>query len=652
MEQKRDMLRGWMFNLRRRRDFEFAREVFIDPDLYYDGDDLGVSYSKEKTRFRVWAPTAERIRLLLFMDEETPEPELELDFQKDIKGTWLAEVSGDLAGKYFIYKVHVDGKINEVVDPYTRGLSTNSRRGLIVDLKKTNPAGWEKDRRIKLENPQDAIIYEIHVRDFSSSADSGIKFKGKYLAFTETGTTSPDGLKTGIDHLKELGITHIHLQPVFDYASVDETNEEDYNWGYDPYFYNVPEGSYATDTSDDTRIREFKEMVKAIHDNGMGIIMDMVYNHTYTTEDSPFNLIVPRYFYRFDEFGNYANGSGTGNEIASERPMVRKFIIDSVKFWAEEYHIDGFRFDLMALHDKETMQQVERTLHAIDPSIIIYGEPWMGGLSPLDPSKQMVKGAQRGMRIAVFNDHFRNAIKGDNDGMGTGFVSGAHNQEMNIKRGVVGAIEYSHDIRDFTAEPWETVNYVSSHDNLTLWDKLNKSNRNDSKELRIRMDRMAQAIIFTSQGIAFFLGGEEILRTKRGNHNSYNAGDEINQIKWKRKADYYETFKYYQGFIELRKKHPAFRMRNARQIREHLKFLPTPYNTVGFLLKDHANDDSWKNIVVFYNPNREAVNFKLPLEGRWKIVVNENKAGVETLMTVNGPDIKVPFVNTMVLYQE
>ncbi|MFW6035874.1 MAG: alpha-1,6-glucosidase domain-containing protein, partial [Halothermotrichaceae bacterium] len=322
-------------------------------------------------------------------------------------------------------------------------------------------------------------------------------------------------------------------------------------------------------------------------------------------------------------------------------------------YWAEEYHIDGFRFDLMALHDKVTMQKIEKTLHAIDPSILIYGEPWMGGLSPLDPSQQMVKGAQKDMKIAVFNDNFRNAIKGDNDGIEPGFVSGAYHREDDIKRGVVGSIYYNELIQDFTAQPAEAVNYVSSHDNLTLWDKLAKSNGDDSEKLRIKMDRLAQGIILTSQGIPFLQGGEDLLRTKWGNHNSYNAGDKVNQLKWERKAKYYQTFKYYQGLIKLRKEHPGFRMINSDQIRKHLDFLEVPPNTVGFIIKEHANDDKWKNIIVFYNPNKEDITYKLPSESTWNVVVNSRQAGINTISRViDSNEVTLEAVSLMVLYEK
>ncbi len=633
-----------------KRDIEMAQEP-VECERFYFGNDLGVNYSPEVTKFRVWAPTARGARVFIYDKEDVKEPSIVREFKRDLSGTWVAEIEGDFVNKYFIYEVNVGGQLNLVVDPYTRGLGTNSRLGLIVDLNRTNPEGWQDDRRVKLKYPQDAVIYEVHVRDFSSSPYSGIKQKGKYLAFTEENTHNLEGHKTGLDHLKELGITHVHLQPVFDFATVNDTVKDGYNWGYDPYFYNVPEGSYSTNSADDTRIKEFKKMVKALHQNNMGIIMDVVYNHTYSTEKSPFNLIVPRYYYRFDCFGNYSNGSGTGNEIASEKPMVRKFILDSIKYWAEEYHIDGFRFDLMALHDKKTMELVVKTLKEIDNSIIVYGEPWMGGLSPLDPAEQFVKGAQRGTKIAVFNDHFRNAVKGDNDGMGTGFVSGAHHQVDNIKRGIVGGISFSDELSDFTDQPSETVNYVSSHDNLTLWDKLSKSNYNDSEEIRMKMDQMAQAIILTSQGIPFIQGGEEMLRTKWGNHNSYNAGDKVNQLKWERKTRYYGVFKYYQGLIKLRKEHPAFRMKDTEQIRNHLSFLAVPENTVGYVIKGYANSDSWQDIVVFHNPVREELYFRLPWDGPWYIVVDDKLAGVDVLGKVEETGLIVPPISTMVLYK-
>ncbi|MFW6238942.1 MAG: type I pullulanase, partial [Halanaerobiales bacterium] len=410
--------------------------------------------------------------------------------------------------------------------------------------------------------------------------------RGKYLAFIEKGTVGPGRLATGLDHLSELGVTHVHLLPVYDYISVDDTDPEDYNWGYDPHLYNVPEGSYATDPSDESRICELKQLIMALHRRGIGVIMDVVYNHTFHLDTSPFNLTVPDYYHRFDSQACPTNGSGCGNEVATEKPMVRKFIIDSVKYWAEEYHLDCFRFDLMALMDKETMRQIETELEAIDPSILIYGEPWTGGLSALPPEKQMNKGAQQGTSISVFNDNFRNALKGDNDGHVRGYISGEYHREPEVKKGIVGSINYSDDLVSFTRDAGESINYVSAHDNLTLWDKLARSNGDCSEEERIKMDRLAQAIVLTSQGVPFLAGGEEFLRTKFGEHNSYNSGDEVNQLKWERKQEYLNTFMYYRGLIRLRREHPAFRMDTAAIIKENLSFFPTPRYTIGYILRD------------------------------------------------------------------
>ncbi|MFW5980534.1 MAG: type I pullulanase [Halanaerobiaceae bacterium] len=618
-------------------------------DYYYPGKDLGVISRKRRTIFRIWAPVAEKVKVFIFDTEDRPKSGESYYLNKDIKGTWKLEIDKNLEGKYYLYRIYYQNKYFDTVDPYAKAVGTNSKAGLIVNLEKTNPDEWEKDQRIKLGSPVDAVIYEMHVRDFSTSRHSGMKNKGKYLAFTEDATTNSEGYKTGIEHLKELGITHVHLLPIFDFASVNDKNNQDYNWGYDPYYYNTPEGSYASNPSDDSRIKELKKLVKKLHDNNIGVIMDVVYNHTYYTRRSCFQLTAPGYFYRTFNC-DFANGSGCGNEIATERPMVRKFIVDSITYWAREYHLDGFRFDLMGLIDRETMRQIEKILHNIDSSILIYGEPWYALPPSLDSSKQIFKGAQKGMNIAVFNDHFREAIKGDNDNSGRGFVSGAPHRERAIKQGVVGGIEYNQEIRDFTSTPEEVVNYVSSHDNLTLWDKFQVSNPEDPEKMRIKMDRMAQAIIFTSQGIPFIQGGEEFLRTKYKNHNSFNAGDEINQLKWERKSRYYKTFKYYQGLIKLRKEHPAFRMNNARQIRKHLEFIQSPANTVGFKLDGHANGDKWETIVVLYNPNKDWAHFRCKEKKRWNIVVDDEKAGTTPFNTFIADNVNVPPISVMVLY--
>ena len=618
-------------------------------DFYYDGNDLGVIVNDMSTSFKIWAPAADRVEVLIFADENDQSIKRKFELVKDKNGCWSTIISENLSGNYYLFIIDYGENSYEAIDPYARAVGTNSKLGYIVDLLETNPEGWQKDKRVTLEKPTDAIIYEVHIKDFSISSESGIELKGEYLAFTENGTKNRYGFKTGIDHLKNLGITHVHLLPVFDFATVDDTWQKDYNWGYDPYFYNVPEGSYASDPSDETRIIEFKKMVKALHEQGIGVILDVVYNHTYYTEESTFEKTAPGYFYRKHENEHdLANGSGVGNEFATEKPMARKFIIDSLSYWAEEYHIDGFRFDLMRIIDQETMDLAEDKLHEIDSSIILYGEPWSALPPQLDHEEQMLKGAQKKMNIAAFNDHFRDAIKGDTNGDIKGFVNGKKGLINEVKKGIVGAIQYNKEIHDFTLSPDETINYVSAHDNLTLWDKLKKTNGEEPKFIRIKMDKMAQAIIFTSLGIPFLQGGEEFLRTKYGNSNSYNAGDYINMLKWERKTRYHNTFKYYKGLIELRKSYDVFRMNDAEKIKNNLQFLESPANTVAFKLKSYKNDSRKKELVILYNPNKEWLDFEIG-EGRWGIIVDDKNAGSEVFNIFEDYYIKVPPISVMVL---
>jgi len=614
----------------------------------YSGDDLGCTYTPNSSKFRLWSPTAEKVYLCLFKDNK----EREIEMEKSEGGTWFVEVKENLKNSLYIYKILRDGKSVETVDPYAKALTANGTHGVVIDLKDTDPPGWAEDVKPPFDDPVDAVIYELHVRDFSFNKDSGIKNKGKYLAFTEKGSNYK-GVKTGLDHLVELGITHVHLLPFQDFASVDEL-KGGYNWGYDPYHYFVPEGSYAVDPNDPlSRIKEVKEMILSLHRAGIRVVMDVVYNHTYSIFDSIFDKVEPGYFYRHNPDGSYSNGSGCGNETASERPMVKKLIIDSLKYWVKEYHVDGFRFDLMGLHDIDAMKEIEKILHSIDPSLLLYGEPWTAGPSVLPLEKQFLKGAQKGTRIAVFNDNFRNAIKGLPDDESKGFATGKKNVEKDIMKGVVGSIEYSSEIKDFALNPQETINYVSCHDNLTLWDKISKSNSEATEEEKILMDKLATMIIFTSQGIPFIHAGEEFLRTKRGNNNSYNAGDEINQLDWPRKLLYKEVFEYYQGLIKLRKEHPAFRMRTAEEIKSKLRFIKSPKNTIAFLISDNANNDPWGKIIVIYNPTKSKVDVKLP-QGNWKVVVDNKKAGIFPIekgdWTFSGNMLTVPPLSGMVLF--
>ncbi|OGO79466.1 MAG: type I pullulanase [Clostridiales bacterium GWB2_37_7] len=629
------------------------RKLSESEEFIYRGDDLGANYLKDNTVFKVWTPVATEMKLIIYRSYDAMTGQV-FNMSKSSQGIWELKLSGDFNNQYYNYRVTIDGVERETADPYAKGATTNGKKGMILDFSAINPEGWDNHSIPKPLKATEAVIYEMHVRDFSVDENSGIQNKGKYLAFTESGTKGVNGISTGLDHLKELGITHLHLLPVYDFASIDETKEGQYNWGYDPYLYNVPEGSYSTNPYDGTvRIREFKEMVKTLHENDIRVVMDVVYNHTYTTGNSPFDILVPQYYYRTNDAGEYTNGSGCGNETASEKAMMRKFIVDSVKFWATEYKIDGFRFDLMALHDIETMKEVERELRKINPGILIYGEPWTGGTSALRAAFQLKKGSQKGMNIAVFNDDIRNAIKGDNDGTGLGFVNGRNFLEKEIKKGVVGGIQYSGSIYGFTEQPGETINYVSSHDNLSLFDKLEKSNPNLSSFEREKMNRLALSIVLTSQGVPFIQGGTEILRTKKGNHNSYNAGDEINKIEWDRKNTYKETFDYIKGLIELRKSQKVLTIDNAEAIKESISFIEAPKNSVAYLLNSPYEGD-YKNLFIVHNANREAITVKLPISGRWKVIANEfevNQSGMNKGKAAFFGEVVVAPLSTYILYK-
>ncbi|MDQ0202066.1 type I pullulanase [Neobacillus ginsengisoli] len=619
------------------------RNVLNLPRYYYSGSDLGNVYSNKATAFHVWAPTASDVQVLLYNSETGPITQ-QLEMQKSDNGTWKLQVPGNLKNWFYLYQVTVNGKTQTAVDPYVRAVSVNATRGMIVDLEDTNPAGWKEDHQQTPANPVDEVIYEAHVRDFSIDANSGMNYKGRYLAFTEHGTKGPNNVKTGIDSLKKLGITTVQLQPVEEFNSIDETQPNMYNWGYDPRNYNVPEGAYATTPEGTARITQLKQLIQSLHQDRIGINMDVVYNHTFSTLVSDFDKIVPQYYYRTDSAGNYTNGSGCGNEVAIEHPMAQKFVLDSVKYWVTEYHIDGFRFDLMALLGTDTMAKISKELHAINPGIVLYGEPWTGGTSGLPSDQLLTKGQQKGLGIGVFNDNIRNGLDGNVfEKSAQGFATGDPNQVDIIKNGVIGSIQ------DFTSAPSETINYVTSHDNMTLLDKIMTSNPNDSQADRIKMDELAQAVVFTSQGVPFMQGGEEMLRTKGGNDNSYNAGDQVNQFDWSRKAQFENVFDYYSGLIHLRDKHPAFRMTTADQIKQHLTFLDSPTNTVAFQLKDYANHDKWKNIIVMYNPNKTSQTLTLP-SGNWTIVGLGDQVGENSLGHVTGK-VQVPAISTIILKQ-
>lgn len=646
-------MRDWKFN-----------SVDFSTYPFYGGNDLGVSYSAEMTRIRIWAPTATQVELRLYKQAHGGSAIRIDQFEKAENGTWIFVLKGDLNGYFYTIRVNDGNLLNETPGIEARAVGVNGHRGLIFDPEKTNPEGWDEDHRMVLEQATDAIIYELHVRDFSVSPASGIKNKGKFVAFTETGTLSPEGLKTGIDHLKELGVTHVHLLPVYDFLTVDEmAPDQKYNWGYDPLNFNAPEGSYASDPNTTARILEFKMLVQSLHQAGIGVILDVVYNHTAYTRRSYFNQTVPGYYYRQRINGTFSNASGCGNEIATERAMVRKYIIDSLYYWATEFHLDGFRFDLMGIYDLETMKQIRSKMDSISPSLLLYGEGWTADKSPLSETWRAVKtNVTRLNRIAVFNDDFREGIKGNNfSSQSKGFVSGQTIQEENIKFGIVGACYHpqivygyvEHSKSPWAAEPWQCVNYASCHDNYTLFDKLSSSCPDATEEELIRMMMMSGALVLTSQGIPFLHAGVEMARTKFGDHNSYKSPDRINQIDWTRKSKFQELFNYYQALIQLRKEHPAFRMISANQIREHLIF-SSDYQpgVASYVLVNHANDDKWRTIQVIFNGNRNKIKFNLAAHIHWRIVAKDTAINTGSKAYTSKGSIKVPGISMLMLVED
>ncbi len=612
----------------------------------YTGRDLGVKYSPQKTVFKVWAPKASEVKLRVFEAGNGGEPVSTIGMKKGIKGTWSAAVNKDIKNKYYTFQVLQDGKwLLEAPDIYAKAVGVNGARGMVVDLAATNPANWRNDKKPALKSFNDIIIYETHIRDISVDPNSGIKNKGKFLGLTETGTKSPNGEATGLDHIKELGVTHVHILPSFDFNSVDETKPSagQYNWGYDPLNYNVPEGSYATDPyNGNVRIKEFKQMVQALHKNGLRVILDVVYNHTSDIAHANFTQFAPGYYYRHNPDGSYSNATGCGNEVASEMPMVRKFMIESVVYWAKEYHLDGFRFDLMGVHDIETMNMISDTLHKIDPTIFIYGEGWTAGNSPMPETLRAVKkNASKLSGAAVFSDDLRDGLKGGwGDLKEKGFVSGNTAMDESIKFGIVAStphpqVDYSkvnYSKIPWAAEPWQTITYVSCHDDNTLWDRLKISNPTASDDDRIKMDKLAAAIVLTSQGVSFLHSGAEMLRTKNGIANSFNKPDSINQIDWSRKTTYKSVFDYYKGLIALRKAHPAFRMPSSKMISQNLEFLKTEPGVIAYRISNNANGDGWKNILVVLNGNTGEKNVVLPA-GTWTLAVDGNTVGLKGLGT-------------------
>ena len=638
----------------------------------YDGNDLGAVYTKDKTTFKVWAPTAERVMVKLYAtgssEEEGAQDISTTSMEKGDKGVWSVTLEGDKKNLYYTYLITIDGVTTETADVYSKAVGVNGNRSMVVDLASTNPKGWDKDKHVLYNDPTDAVVWEIHVRDFSKNKLSGVSFenRGKYLAFTETDTTlaGQGETPTCVNYLKKLGVTHVQLLPVYDYATVDETNAdpEEYNWGYDPKNYNVPEGSYSTDPYDgNVRIKEFKQMVKALHDAGIGVIMDVVYNHTYTAKGSVFENTVPGYYYRKKADGSLSDGSGCGNETASDHLMYRKFMIDSVLYWANEYHIDGFRFDLMGVHDVQTMNLIRDSLDKKvkdGKKIIMYGEPWTGGETSTDKDTCVKANISKlNARVGAFNDEFRDAVKGHVfNASESGYVqtgNGGENLKYCITANCVSG-------NTWIRQPSQSVTYISAHDNYTLYDKLLMSTGNtDAFDERVEsvvdMNKLAAAITLTSQGITFMQAGEEFARTKFGDENSFISSDNINMLNWNNLVTYADLNSYYQGLIEIRRNYKPFRDPSKKSA-EKIAFAEAPKGVVAYTLENSlTKGKEWSYVAVAFNAtdNEQQVTLKqsgdTALPTKWEIVADGAEAGLEGIGTLEGNKITVPAHSAMIL---
>ena len=635
---------------------DFYSTVDFESKNTYTGKDLGSTWSKESTTFRVWAPTAESAKVLLYNSGDKNANDLikSVEMKADVNGTWVVTVPGDLNGVYYTYEVFVGGRYAEACDPYARATGVNGDRAMVIDLDSTDPEGWENDKNPNANlSFNDAIIYELHIRDLSSDASSGISNVGKYLGLTEHGTKTPGGMATGIDHIKNLGITHLHLLPVYDYATVNEAKLDtpQFNWGYDPKNYNVPEGSYSTDPfNGEVRVKEFKQMVQSLHNDGISVVMDVVYNHVYNSGQFCFNQLVPQYFSRVTN-GVYSQGSGCGNDTASERTMVRKYIVESILYWVEEYHVDGFRFDLVGLIDTETIKQAMAEVHAIRPDVVFYGEGWSMSTTVTKPNTQLTTqtNSTKVPGFAFFSDTLRDILKGSVfSNTATGFISGAANQESKLTGCFLGLAG------SWCKTPAQSINYASCHDNNTLWDRLQESRKDASRADLIKMNNLSAAIIMTAQGIPFFQAGEEILRTKPKedgtfDHNSYASPDSVNSIKWSTldDAEYKAVYEYYKGLIAFRKSHPVLRLTNSSDVSKYVSTLPgLDKNVVGFkLMGGYETDQS--DMLIIFNANKTNSTVTLP-DGEWNVYVQGAKAGTEVLGTISGT-ATVDAISTLVL---
>lgn len=651
--------------------------VSIDPSGLFDTaefeanytfeGELGALYTPAGTTFRVWVPTADAMQLNLYEKGDGGTAIKTVEMGKIQSGVWETIQMEDLNGVYYTFSVEIAGKVTETYDPYAVAAGVNGDRSMVINMASADPVNWHMDKGPIYKKSNDIIVYEMHIRDLSTHESANIEHVGKYLGVVEKGTKTNAGTATGLDHLKDLGITHVQILPMYDYNSVDETrlDENVFNWGYDPKNYSVPEGSYATDPyKGEVRINEMKQMIQGLHAEGIGVIMDVVYNHTALSADSNLSILVPNYYYRMVD-GKYSNASGTGNETASERAMVRKLMVDSLKHWVEEYHIDGFRFDLMGVHDTETMKFIDTELRKINPDIILYGEGWTGGSSPLPESKRLVKANILNVdRIGAFNDDFRDGVKGHVfNSKEAGFANGAAGFEESVKFGIVGSVyhpgvdykQVNYSKKVWANQPSQSVNYVSAHDNLTLWDKLLETNPEASEASRIAMHKLSNTLVLTSQGMPFLHAGVDFLRSKDGDHNSYKSPDTTNWLDWTLKDQYPEVYTYYKGLIELRKTYPAFRMETQEEIEQYLTFFDNTETSavkldaqmIGYVIKKGANGSA-EDILVLFNGNLEARSVVLP-EGQYKVLVDSSKVDPKGEIILNSGEYVMPASSALVL---
>ncbi|MBQ7511635.1 MAG: type I pullulanase [Prevotella sp.] len=608
-----------------------------------------VNYTPEKTTFSLFAPSsAKQVKVRLYREGLNGKAMKTIAMKRTGEDRWTAEVAGDLKGRFYTF----DMGRGECPGVFAKAVGVNGQRGAILDMATTNPEGWERDVRPVVKSPVDLVVYEMHHRDFSISRPEA-QYPGKFLALTEP---------WAISHLKKLGVNAIHILPSYDYGSVDETrlNEPQFNWGYDPVNYNVPEGSYSTDPyKPEVRIREFKQMVQALHKAGIRVILDVVYNHTFDIDHSNFHRTYPDYYYRKNADGTWSNGSGCGNETASEQPMMRQFMIESVRHWINEYHIDGLRFDLMGVHDIETMNEIRKAVDEIDPTIFIYGEGWSAGGCGLPGEKLGMKANIPQMPgIAAFSDEIRDALRGpfDDDRKG-GFLAGVANCEESVKFGIAGCIAHpqvdmkkvNYSRQPWAVEPTQMMSYVSCHDDMCLVDRLKASVPGITTPEVIRLDLLAQTAVFTSQGVPFMLSGEELLRDKKGVHNSYNSPDSINQFDWSHLKRYPQVFDYYRNLIALRKHHPAFRLGNADLVRKHLEFLSAPKQVVAYRLKNYAGRDDWRNIIVILNASKQTQQVDIPA-GTYTEVCCDGVINEKGLGQVSGDQVAVGAQSAVILH--